>query len=292
MNYFSRNLELSEGLETDYVRILIYDLPESYSDNYYSYEYYRVCTIIDGEKHIRIKNEEFVYDHNEFLIMPPESSVNMEITKNTHALVLELNDRLIDDIIHKSHFEPEIEDELYHDEKNLYRKNIRIIRMYLNKIMEAINHDDKGKEFLIDLYSQEMAYKLLNIIGSAQALNNPDKNSIARAIQIMKENIRKDLTVNEIAHAVYMSPQLFCLKFKKLTGLSPNTYYSSLKLREAGKMLEHSSVTEVSYNLGYENISHFIKRFSDKYGMTPKQYQILHYGTHQKQAGDYGICIP
>lgn len=282
MNYFSRNLELSEGLETDYVRVLLYDLPESYSDNYHSYEYYRVCTIIDGEKHIRIKDEEFVYDSNEFLIMPPESSVNMEITKKTHALVLELSDRLIDDIKHKSHFEPEIEDELLNDEKNLYRKNTRIISMYLNNIVDAINCDDRGKEFLIDLYSQEMAYKLLNIIGSAQALNNPEKNSIAKAIRIMKCNMNKDLTVNEIAHSVFMSPQLFCLKFKKLTGLSPNTYYLSLKLNEARKMLEHSSVTEVSYNIGYDNISHFIKRFTERYGMTPKQYQMLHYNAQVK----------
>jgi AraC-like DNA-binding protein len=280
MDHFSRNLELNEGLETDYVRILVYDLPASYAGNYNSYEYYRVCTIIDGEKHIRMNNEEFVYDRNEFLIMPPESSVNMKITRETHALVLELSDRLIEDIIHKSHFEPEVENELLHDEKNLYRKNTGIISLYLDKIVEAINCDERGKEFLIDLYSQEMAYKLLNIIGTTQALNNPDKNSIAKAIQIMKDNIREDLTINDIAHTVFMSPQLFCLKFRKLTGLSPSTYYLSLKLGEAKKMLEHSSVTEVSYNLGYDNISHFIKRFSDKYGITPKQYQMQHYGTH------------
>jgi len=34
------------------------------------------------------------------------------------------------------------------------------------------------------------------------------------------------------------------------------------------------NVTEVAYDLGYENISHFIKLFKDKFGMTPKKYML------------------
>jgi AraC-like DNA-binding protein len=37
--------------------------------------------------------------------------------------------------------------------------------------------------------------------------------------------------------------------------------------------LKEKNVTEVAYDLGYENISHFISQSKKKYGYTPKQHQ-------------------
>jgi len=37
-------------------------------------------------------------------------------------------------------------------------------------------------------------------------------------------------------------------------------------------MLKMKIVTEIAYNLGYENISHFIGLFKEKFRMTPKKY--------------------
>ena len=50
MDKFDRNLELSDGLETEYLRLLYYDFNKYYNDIYKSYEYKRLCTIINGEK--------------------------------------------------------------------------------------------------------------------------------------------------------------------------------------------------------------------------------------------------
>ncbi len=277
MNLFDRSIELSSGLETDYVRVIYYDLPESYRDNYRSYEYYRVCTILDGEKHVEINDETFNYNREEFIILPPESVVEMEIVKDTRALVFELSDKLIDDIVRKTQFEPEIEAELSHETIKLCRENSEIIQRDIELISEAAKGSRKGKEFLIDLYAQEMTYKILNSAGASLALGYAKENPVARSIEIMKKNLRENLSVNEIAHAVFMSPQLFSMKFKKLTGVTPNCYYTSLKLNEARRMLKDCSVTEVSFDLGYDNISHFIRLFSEKFGMTPKQYQLHNY---------------
>jgi AraC-like DNA-binding protein len=277
MGLFDRNIELSSGLETDYVRVLYYDLPEYYRDNYRSYEYYRVCTILNGEKHVKVNNESFNYNRDEFIILPPESTVEMEIVKDTRALVFEISDKLIDDIMHKARLEPEIETEISSGSKALCRENSDIILRDIELISAAASGNQKGKEFLIDLYAQEMTYKILNVSGAHLALKNGSRNPVARAIEIMKSNLKENISVNEIAHAVFMSPQLFSMKFKKLTGVSPNCYYTTLKLNEARKMLKNSSVTEVAFDLGYDNISHFIRLFSEKFGMTPKQYQLHHY---------------
>jgi len=40
-------------------------------------------------------------------------------------------------------------------------------------------------------------------------------------------------------------------------------------------MLKTQNVTEVAYDLGYYNISHFILLFKNKYGITPKQFKSI-----------------
>ncbi len=60
--------------------------------------------------------------------------------------------------------------------------------------------------------------------------------------------------------------------------MTPNDYLTNLKLNEVARFLKFSSVTEVAYDLGYENISHFIKLFKKKFGLTPKQYSLKYSG--------------
>jgi AraC-like DNA-binding protein len=72
-----------------------------------------------------------------------------------------------------------------------------------------------------------------------------------------------------------MSETNFSNSFKKVLGITPKEYITNLKLTEAKKMLKTQNVTEVAYNLGYDNISYFIAIFKNKYGITPKQYKSI-----------------
>ena len=94
---------------------------------------------------------------------------------------------------------------------------------------------------------------------------------------MMKTGVEKNIDISEIARSLQISSPLFSMRFKKITGLSPNAYYTNINLNAAQKMLKDKSVTEVSFDLGYENISHFIRLFFDKFGVTPKQYQMHNY---------------
>ena len=91
----------------------------------------------------------------------------------------------------------------------------------------------------------------------------------------MKEKFKEKLTISDIASEFNMSVANFSSKFKKIMNMSPNDYLTNIKLQEAKKLLRTKNVTEVAYELGYENISHFILLFKRKFGLTPKQYMII-----------------
>lgn len=98
---FNRDLELVDGLETDYLKLLYYDL-SPISCDYKSYEYSRICTIIEGCKHVSIdKDISFTYKPGQFILLPPHSKVHMDIDVHTKALVFELNDNLLKKVTEK-----------------------------------------------------------------------------------------------------------------------------------------------------------------------------------------------
>ncbi len=269
---FDRYFEKTDGLETDYIKILYYDLAKGYKGNYKSYQYTRLCTIADGSKHVRINDgSEFTYTTSDFIILPPNSSVKMEMKVETKAIVYEINDKLLDDMIKR--IEHQFEYEVSAADKPVIRNLLMPgIKSQIDRINAYSMSNDPNKEFLIDLVSQEMVYTLIK--NYKMPLHARKKEEpVAYAIQCLKDNLSDpDMTVNEIAYSLNMSPSNLIPLFKRATGMTPKAYHNLLKINKAKELLLHKNVSEVSYDLGFESISYFIKLFKSHFGLTPKQY--------------------
>jgi len=271
---FSRNLELSDGLETNYLRILYYDLPKGYSHDYKAYEYNRLCTILDGEKHITLDNgNEYDYDKNHFILMPPDSCIRMDINVPTKAIVFELNNLLIKNVSEKVSVDYELSPEVLNDDRLFLGNASSDMKDSLNKVVNVLPKSDKNLEFLLDLYAQEMVFNLIQMKGAHQILNLEYNNPVYKAVKYMRENCTSPISIKQISSDLNMSEANFSQYFKKITGVTPKEYLTSIKLSKAKDIIMHTSVTEAAYDLGFENISHFITLFKNKYGVTPKQYK-------------------
>ncbi|SHH32867.1 transcriptional regulator, AraC family [Caloranaerobacter azorensis DSM 13643] len=275
---FDRNLESIDGFETEYLRIFYYNFSDKYKDKYKSYEYNRLCTIIEGEKKVKVNNNQtFKYNSNQFILLPPYSSVEMEIDTPTKAVVLELNNNLIYDISNKISIDFKIETGKLIQNNLFISNNNNEIKKGISKIINLYNSSDKNKKFLIDLYAQEVIYNLFKIKGASLILNTEYKNPVYKAVKYMEENYNQPINIKNIAWNLNMSESNFSLYFKKIMGISPKDYLKNIRLSKAKELLKEHNVTEVAYSVGYENISHFIKLFKNKYGITPKQYKKTFY---------------
>lgn len=271
LSNFRSNVELLDGLETNNIRTLYYDLPPGYQDDYKTYGYTRLCTITQGEKCISVNNKTFKYDSSNILILPSHAKIGMKIYRPTKAVVYEFNNKIVEQVSEKICNDYFLAFPFFSNFKFYLGSNN--FNEILKRIRDELLRKEKNSEFIVDLYAQELVYYLIQNEAIKQLLLDND-NAVNKAIKYMNSNYMKQICIKEIAYNLGMSESSLCQYFKKVTGVTPNQYYTKIKLEKAKEMLKNTSVTETAFNLGYLNISHFITIFKKMYGLTPKQYKM------------------
>lgn len=83
------------------------------------------------------------------------------------------------------------------------------------------------------------------------------------------------LSIDEMAHSLYISKYHFIRSFKQAVGLTPHQFQIQNRVRKAQHMLSNiDSITEVALTTGFCDQSHFIKHFERYVGLTPTVYKI------------------
>ena len=99
----------------------------------------------------------------------------------------------------------------------------------------------------------------------------------------INENYNKEMSVNEIAQRLYISPATFSRKFQKLTNKKFTDYINELRISHAKEDLENTnkSISDIAQQHGFGNVSVFSKVFKHYEDTTPTVYRKEHSHTAQ-----------
>ncbi len=142
--------------------------------------------------------------------------------------------------------------------------NIKIVKLKLKNIIQARNA-------LKANFSKKM-----EITPSEIALNPMDEQIIAKAMQIVEQNISNTrFNVKDFAKEMAMSKTLLYNKLKALTGMSATEFIRTMRLKRAAQLLasRQLTVTEVSNMVGFSSRNYFTSCFSDFYNCSPSEYK-------------------
>lgn len=83
------------------------------------------------------------------------------------------------------------------------------------------------------------------------------------------------LTLGEMARIAGLSRYHFLRTFKAVTGITPHQWLLRARLRDAARRLATSRdpVTEIALDVGFEDLSNFIRSFRSEFGVSPSRYR-------------------
>ncbi len=153
------------------------------------------------------------------------------------------------------------------------------------KIMSEIDGADLYREYKAAFLEAKLTE--LTILVMYGALNDPSKEEKKkrnispedkRAVMHLHERIHlaphESYYANDIAAELSMSVSKLNRIFRKLYETSLHSYVTEQRLEYSVSLMDKESctVSEAAYRSGYNNLSHFARAFSQKYGMTPRQF--------------------
>ncbi len=107
--------------------------------------------------------------------------------------------------------------------------------------------------------------------------------SLDEVFRYIHDHLTEDLTLEVLEKEFYVSRSHLIREFKKRTGQTVHSYIVRARLDLCRSYIEQGySITEVYRKGGFGGYNHFFKAFRKAYGMTPKEYYLMHSANKQQ----------
>jgi len=207
------------------------------------------------------------------------SDVVIPIHTNTATINIEVDANYLNGLFDLRGKSPVLQSLLQNSQPLLFEQ---VIFPSLQKIVDEIvseSVDETFKLFFLRVKAEELVCRLLMELEKRDEthlydLNMQDIQTIYKIKDQMLEHLGTPPVIKELAISASMSPTKLKRLFKQIFGNSLFNYYQEFRMKEAALLLKNEmlSVSDVGYQLGFTNLSHFSKVFKEHIGMKPKQY--------------------
>lgn len=127
---------------------------------------------------------------------------------------------------------------------------------------------------MLDSFMTLLICELINVFQNTLTLEHSPEDSIYAILRYIETNYMH-CTLTSTAEFFNMHPNYLSSYIRKNTGKTYKQLIQSNRLSQAAKLLRSTllPISEVSFAVGYQNISFFFQKFEQAYGCTPGEYR-------------------
>jgi AraC-like DNA-binding protein len=153
-----------------------------------------------------------------------------------------------------------------------------LLEHYQQSIQSYLVLPEQPNKQLIQLKFEELLYSLFSNAVHRELTDyfiSLCQDELYHMSTVMEQNFAYNLKLEEFARLCHMSLSTFKKSFKEYYHTTPAVWLRERKLDRALHQLLTSDlrISQVSFENGFEDTSHFIRVFKQKYGLTPLQYR-------------------
>ncbi len=133
---------------------------------------------------------------------------------------------------------------------------------------------------LLGVLAQSQSFRLLS---SAQIQSFDDDDALEKintVVNYVTENYDRELSAEDLSSMIGMSQSKFSRFFRKSTGNCFTEFVNRIRINKACHLLMNTSqhVTNICYDVGFNNVANFNRRFLELKGVTPKEFRRMSEG--------------
>lgn len=144
---------------------------------------------------------------------------------------------------------------------------------YMNRLKDKVIFSTL---YDVDIKMEKFSLYLEGIGDSIRdQLIGPVNRQIQQAILYMKDHFGQQVTMDEVALSVDLSPNYFSNLFRESIGMTFLAYLTDLRLQKGRSLLEETDMTviAISQSVGYNDPKYFTRLFKSEFKLTPGRYR-------------------
>lgn len=173
---------------------------------------------------------------------------------------------------------------------------MKLVRKLLERSSRALEIYGGSKKYTIaklqDMYAEKPQQRLISLLeillrlsqsrelksvlsSSYSANNTENADRINQVFEFIMKNYTQEIYAQEIASKFNMSVASFSRYFKHHTRKTFSDYVTEIRIGHACRLLmeDNHSVSEISFQSGFDNLSNFYRHFRKTIGIIPKEYR-------------------
>jgi two-component system response regulator YesN len=153
----------------------------------------------------------------------------------------------------------------------LYKKEIQAHKLFSDKTSQKLNLKADNSVFDMLKWVQFVAFKTVDYVDEVKK----SQSIIDKAKQYVNEHYKENITRNDVASSVFLTPEYFAKMFKAQTGITIKDFINQCRIEKAKDMLENTgaSISEIAFEVGFDNFSYFSTVFKKLTGTSPQLFR-------------------
>lgn len=232
------------------------------------HNFWEVVYVLDGKIEVTEDENVYVLHEKDIIFHAPNEFHRIRSAENTCPRVLNVSFRvngIIPEYLRKGvmHLSPALHDEYIYNINMLQNCEIQRNKNEPTELFEA---SCRMSAFFMRLVREGCTTDSFSTSAGAQAYNS--------IVELMHKEIYNNLSLEDFAKRSYISVSYIKKLFNHYAGISPKSYYISLRVTEAQKLLlTDMPISDIAEKMNFSSASYFTLFFKKQTGYTPMQYK-------------------